>query len=508
MTTRDDAPEWAAVNDFFHRALAEPPASRRTWLIAACGSNAALLAEVESLLSAHEMSGEFLDSAAVPSAARAPDSDGELPAQLGPYRILRVLGRGGMGIVYLAEDARLGRTVALKALPPASTDDESRRERLRREARAAASIAHPGVATVFALEEIDGHLYIASEYVAGETLREEIVRGPLPARRVLETARDIARALDEAHGRGLVHRDLKPENLIRTPGGGVKILDFGLASQRVAASGAARLTAEHVVPGTPDYMSPEQIRGETAIDGRADLFSLGIVLFELAACAHPFGASGTASTVAAILEAEPMPLVLAGDAPEPATSWLQRIVNRSLQKDPARRYQTAGELADAVERALTAIDAGTPVPRNAVPGEDPRWWWQFHQGAASAAYIALLVPLWFVRGWIGGAAGLLLFLAGLTAVIVASTLRLHLWFAARSLPGEWRTQHRTAGRWIRLGDWLFVAALVLASVLTLVAHQTVGIILLAAAVAVALSAALIEPATTRAAFPEHRAPRH
>ena len=214
----------------------------------------------------------------ISSRSLRPRLDKDVPERIGHYLIRGVLGEGGMGVVYLAEDSRLGRTVALKAVAPQYVGDPARRERLRREARAAASLQHPGIATVFALEEIDDHLYIAGEYVPGETLRDELARGPLTPARAVETMLAIARALAVAHERGVIHRDLKPENLMRTPAGDMKILDFGLARVHDPVSTDATLSAEGSVLGTPAYMSPEQIRGKT-VDGRADLFALGVVLY-------------------------------------------------------------------------------------------------------------------------------------------------------------------------------------------------------------------------------------
>ena len=192
---------------------------------------------------------------------------------IGPYRIVEEIGRGGMGVVYDAEDTRLRRTVALKALPAEYARDPVRRERLTREARAAAALTHPSIATIYALEEHDGSLYLVSELVRGQTLRDELARGPLPPERLLPTLIELASGLAAAHAAGIVHRDFKPENIVRCLDGRVKILDFGLA--RLAAN-ETRLTQTGTALGTPGYMPPEQLAGQD-VDARTDVFAFGVV---------------------------------------------------------------------------------------------------------------------------------------------------------------------------------------------------------------------------------------
>ncbi len=229
--------------------------------------------EVLSLLAHHSRAGAFLSQPVVDlEPGLLADDDALAPGTvIGTYTIVREIGRGGMGRVYLASDARLGRTVALKALAPHLLRDAAQRERLRREARAAASLTHPGICTVYALEEIDGDLFIASEFVDGHTLRHEIASGRRPASAdVVRTARELAAALAAAHAMGVVHRDLKPDNVMRTRDGRLKILDFGLARiEAPHAATAAVVTQPGIVAGTPAYMAPEQINGEV-VGSRAD----------------------------------------------------------------------------------------------------------------------------------------------------------------------------------------------------------------------------------------------
>jgi eukaryotic-like serine/threonine-protein kinase len=502
---------WARINDLFHRALAEPPDRRDVFLDDACGGDTRLRAEVSSLLAAHDRAGDFIEQPAVarPAAVAgesAPAPDESAAGQsIGPYIIRRVLGEGGMGVVYLALDTRLGREVALKALRAHLTSDPTRRERLRREARVAAALTHPGIATVYALEEIDGHLYIASEFVAGETLRDELRRGPLSLPQAIGAAAAIARAIAAAHDRGIVHRDLKPENIVRTPDGAIKILDFGLARMPSDLSAQVALTGDGGVLGTPAYMSPEQIRGEP-VDARSDLFSLGIVTCELVAGVNPFRSGDPASTIARILESEPARL----SAHMPPSSdarlaALDQIVTTCLEKRAEDRYASAHQLVAALEgldapAAAHAVPASAALRRPATGGEDRAlWWWQFHQAATSLTYAALLVPLWFVHVFWPGRPGAVMFLAGLAAAIVAITLRLHLWFTVRSLRSEWKGQHERGRRWLRLADVVLVLVLLAGGLVCLDAHLELAILLIASAAAVLVSFGIIEPTTARGA---------
>ena len=473
---------WSRVSGIFHRALELPASDRSAYLDTACAGNAAMRAELDSLLRAHEQPETAIDRpAAQPDAAAYP----LIGTTVGQYRISGVLGEGGMGVVYLATDTRLGRTVALKAIAPQFTADPSRRDRLRREARAAAALSHPGIATVYALEEIDGSLYIASEHVSGATLRDELAIGPMPADRVLDIARQIARALAAAHDRGIVHRDLKPENVMRGPGGDIKIVDFGLA--RFSEDlGTPSLSVTGTLLGTPAYMAPEQIRGE-ATDPRTDMFAFGVLVYELSTGARPFIGHDAASTIAKILEAATPSMPLG------APPALADVVRRCLQKAPGARYATTQALVEALDRGAGAVVAVTP--------REPLWWWQFHQAAASAAYVALVVPLWIACALIDDGRSRALFLTGVAAVVLAVALRLHVRFTVRSYPAEWPAQRARTGRWIRLADVTFVLALLAGSALMLGSHFSLAAGLFAAAVSVLVSFMLIEPATTRAAFP-------
>ncbi len=489
--------EWAEINDLFHRALEQPPAERDAFVRKAGGGRPAIVREVLSLLSSHERAETFIEQPAVNADAlmAAAGADPLVGQRLGHYQIRRLLGEGGMGIVYLADDTRLAREVALKAVRAQFADDPVRRARLEREAQAAAALTHPGIATVYALEEFDGRLFISSEYVAGETLRTELGRGPLSGTRLLETAIGIAQPLAAAHARGLVHRDLKPENVIRTPEGAIKILDFGLARLQDRQSRDQAITTQGTLLGTPAYMSPEQIRA-TDVDFRSDLFSFGIVVYELATGVNPFAGGDPASTIARILEVEPARLadrVPVSSANTAGLGALTRVVTTCLQKDRNARYQSARELEAALDAAR---GAGGPL----LPSKPTTWWWQFHQGLASLAYFLLLIPLSVARTWVPGPLAVAILVAGFTAALVAGTLRLHLWFTVRKYPHEWRAQRERTARWIRVADVVFATALAASALTLLPSHIEMALVLIGAAVLVVLAFAVMEPATERAAF--------
>jgi len=496
-----DPEAWRRINDIFHRALDIAPAEREAFVEGACAGDDAVRAEVLSLLAAHARADEFIEQ----PIANADDLKEVLTGRtVGQYRVERVIGEGGMGVVYLAHDERLGRTVALKALSARFTADAERRERLVREARAVAALTHPGIATVYALEEFNGHFFIASEYVPGETLRDELARGPLTVTQTIDTAILVARVLAAAHDRGVVHRDLKPENLIRTPAGDVKVLDFGLALMRRGSADDARLTGDGTLLGTPGYMSPEQIRG-AEVDARSDVFSLGIVMYELVTGRHPFAGVDSAATLARILEFEPARLASAvtiASTEAAQIGALDRIVRTCLQKSLEARYRSAHELLSALEAARQGRTSSDGSGRQHVPPAEglrpAAWWWKFHQGAASIGYFLLFVPLWLAREWIGGRGGLLLFVAGLVAAVAATILRLHLWFTVRSYPDEWPDQRARTGIWIRVADIFYVVVLAGAGFAVMDFHASAAIVLITAAVGVLLSSTIIEPATTRA----------
>ncbi|MEK6324038.1 MAG: protein kinase [Acidobacteriota bacterium] len=277
------------------------------------------------------------------------------------YRIIKKLGAGGMGEVYLADDTQLDRKVAIKLLPPESTADEQGKKRLVREAKAAAKLDHPNICAIYEVGEEDGRSFIVMQYVEGETLANRIQRKQLELRESLDIAVQVADALAEAHSRGIIHRDIKPQNVMVTARGQAKVMDFGLArvvQQRSLIESYAEteslLTLPGVVVGTVPYMSPEQVRGEE-LDARSDIFSFGALLYELVAGRRPFAAESAAETIAAIQTREAPPLArYAHDVP----AELQRIVTKALAKDRERRYQTIQDVAIDLDNARKEYEAG------------------------------------------------------------------------------------------------------------------------------------------------------
>lgn len=289
--------------------------------------------------------------------------------RLGPYEIVAALGAGGMGEVYRARDPRLGREVAVKVLPPEVARDADRRARFEREARAVAALSHPNILALHELGTEGEQLYVVTELLEGETLADRLRQGALPPRKAVEIAIAIARGLAAAHGKGIAHRDLKPANVFLLADGQVKILDFGLARPAAPeASGAtltqAPLTDPGTVLGTVGYMAPEQVRGQ-AVDGRADLFALGVVLYEMLSGARAFARDTTADTLTAVLKEEPPDLAATRADLTPA---LDRIVRHCLEKNPAERFQSARDVIFALE----ALSGSASAPVAAAASTDGR----------------------------------------------------------------------------------------------------------------------------------------
>ncbi|MDX6383447.1 MAG: hypothetical protein QOK48_1020 [Blastocatellia bacterium] len=294
------------------------------------------------------------------------------------YTIISFLGVGGMGEVYLAEDTRLGRKVAIKTLPAEFTNDKERLRRFQQEARSASALNHPNLLTIHEIGAESGAHFIAAEYIDGETLRARIKRGPLSIDEALDVAQQAAFALTAAHGAGIVHRDIKPENIMVRHDGIVKVLDFGLAKlledhareiiDHEADTRALVMTDPGKVLGTPAYMSPEQARG-TEIDARTDIWSLGVVLYEMVAGRAPFHGETKSHTVVSILESEPPPLaILAPGAP----AELQRIVRKALTKDRDSRYQTARDLMLDLKSLRRDLDIQSEMRRSSSPDVDTK----------------------------------------------------------------------------------------------------------------------------------------
>ncbi len=312
-------------------------------------------------------------------------------SRFGKYEILDKLGEGGMGEVWRARDTQLHRTVALKILPPEVARDPARRARFEQEARALAALNHPNIVAVYEFGEDQGRVFLVSELVEGESLRALLDKGKLPLRRATDIGIQIADAIAAAHAAAIVHRDLKPENIMLTHAGAVKVLDFGLAKQAPAPGPAdatvtmGALTQPGTVMGTVGYMSPEQVRG-IATDHRSDIFSLGVVLFEMLAGRRAFQADSPVETMSAILNLDPVePLIETQGIPPN----LAVIVKRCLEKRPEQRFQSAADLAFALRSTTaTVTSASGTVPILKTPEPPParrRWLWAVVAGAGTAA---------------------------------------------------------------------------------------------------------------------------
>jgi serine/threonine protein kinase len=344
---------WKRLEELFHQALELEPDQRRHFLDTACGDDAGLREEIESLLRSSTTEGVDFIEAPLRAAARdfyadrapAPLAEG---SYLSHYRILSTLGAGGMGRVYLAEDARLGRKVALKTLAPGRIHGARALSRFEQEARAASALNHPNILTIYEVGQFEGANFIASEFVDGATLRERLAGGRLDADSTLEIAIQVAAGLSAAHAARIEHRDIKPENIIVRNDGLAKIVDFGIAKlsreatgEEPSAAGGASITLPGVVLGTARYMSPEQARG-LPVDGRTDVFSLGAVLYEMLAGRPAFEGETTSDVIAEILKSDPPPLEqLAPEAPPE----LRAIVSETMRKDLEGRPQAAEVLA-------------------------------------------------------------------------------------------------------------------------------------------------------------------
>ena len=481
---------WQRVGALFDRAMSTPPLERAT-LVRTSGEPVDVQEEVLSLLKSHDASEGFLEPASLL----------EPGCHVGQYRIERILGRGGMGVVYLARDTRLHRHVALKSLPPHLFRDPRMHARLRQEARAAAALSHPSIATVYALEEIGDHLFIASEYLEGRTLRDEIAAGRVDRERAVAIAIDVGKALAAAHERGIVHRDLKPENIIITGKGAVKVLDFGLAQFDVAAedlASASRLTDSGTMAGTPPYMAPEQLLGKPT-SARTDQFAFGVMFYEMLTGHHPFGSGPLPATIARVLSSDIEPGGVSDG------HWA--VIHVATQKNPDHRFASMTELLNALGTGHPPVGTGHEAPSLLHPGavrtvrteSAGAGWWERHQLIVALSYWGMVWPAWHVREWLAPY-GTLIFLAALAVVIVAGNIRLHLWFTARTYPGELAEQRANVAQWVRAADILFSVIMLTTGLAIAADHTGWGALFISFGIGAALAFTIIEPTTARAVF--------
>ncbi len=346
---------WEEVKRIFDAALQQDAVSRGNFLSQACGGNDELQKEVEKLLAAHEQAGSFMTvttthpSSATESTATASNADRFLGRVLSHYRIETRLGSGGMGVVYRATDLKLGRAVGIKLLSRQFATSDDAKARFLREARAASALDHPNIGSVYDIAEEAGELFIVMALYQGETLKQRLEKGSVPLAEVTETVRQIALGLQAAHGAGVIHRDIKPANVLMTHTGTIKILDFGLAKM-VQDLAPENVTRAGEVLGTLLYMSPEQARGQM-VDRRTDLWSLGVLAYELIAGVSPFHAESDAATAARILHDEPPLLTAVPGIP----GWLAELIAQMLKKDPAQRPQSASDVLSRLNATSIGI---------------------------------------------------------------------------------------------------------------------------------------------------------
>jgi serine/threonine protein kinase len=479
----------------FAAALQRDPEERNGYLSEACAGHPELRAKVEALLQAHSQ--DFSEGEAVTQSVAGGAIEGKV---IGPYIVRGELGRGGMGVVYLADDTRLSRRVALKAIAPELGADPGRRARLRHEARAAAAISHPGIATVYALEEIGDSLYLAYEFVPGEPLRALLESGPLPIGQVVTIGAQLARALAAAHMSGVIHRDIKPENIMRTPNGTVKILDFGLA--RMEGTSGPKLTQSGLIVGTPAYMAPEQVLGQ-GVDFRTDVFAFGLLIYELASGVNPFAATTVSGTLTRIVEVEPPALSKIQSQSPPA---LDRIVSICLSKNPVNRYQSTEDLVadfeqleSEVARLRLRASDGNGHPGTAVVRESRSTWWRTHQFIIVGLYLIAASLGWYAKEWIKVPVTESLFIGLGACAAVGGVLRSHLVFTEYFNRQNLTVERRRAARALLVADLAIAGALGVDAVILRVWPLT-AVLTMALGIGIALAALVLEPATTKGAL--------
>ncbi len=348
---------WQRVKEIAVEAMDLAPDEREAHLQTQCGGDEELRQSVEKLLKSDAESGDTFERAIAGAAqevhrpAAAESGESFLNRTISHYRITEKLGAGGMGVVYKAEDTKLERAVALKFLAPHLVADENVRRRFHREAKAAASLTHPNIAVIHEIDEADGHSFIAMEFVEGLTLTDKIAERPLKLSEALDIAQQAAQGLQAAHDRGIVHRDIKSANLMLTPRGQVKIMDFGLAQ----LAEQSKLTATTAILGTPSYMSPEQALGEKT-DRRTDLWSLGVVLYEMVAGRQPFEGERQEAVLYGITNEEHEPVTAQRAGLPMELEWL---ITKTLAKNREERYQNAEDLLVDLQTLRRKVDSGT-----------------------------------------------------------------------------------------------------------------------------------------------------
>src|SRR6266480_3318683 len=383
------------IEEIFHAALDCEPDQLNAFLDETCAGDEVLRGKVKALLASHQRAGGFIETSAVGITTKIIENgqaDLLVGRTIGHYKISKRIGTGGMGDVYLATDMTAGRKAALKLLPERFTGDAARLKRFRQEAHALVGLNHPNILTVYEIGEHHSTHYIASELIEGETLRQRLMRGRIEVGEAVDVAIQVASALAAAHETGIVHRDIKPENIMLRPDGYVKVLDFGIA--KLAESAFAEATADEAgsmtlaetnlgsILGTVRYMSPEQARG-AQVDKGTDIWSLGVVLYEMVTGHVPFTGDTPAEVMSAILEKEPPPLT---NYVAHTPAELQQIISKTLRKDREQRYHNANELLEAFKNLRHKLEVEAELqPSAATPS------WLHWTRSPTALVLGLLV---------------------------------------------------------------------------------------------------------------------
>ena len=365
------------IEEIYHAALEIPLEKREVFFKESCGADENLRREVESLLAFENSFDDFIDAPPESLAAEMfTEKDRQIDftdEEIGHYKVIRLLGKGGMGAVYLAADTKLDRRVALKILPPEFSRDKDRMSRFVREAKSASALNHPNIITIHEIGEADGTHFIATEFIDGKTLNDYKKANPLNYKSALEIAIQVASALDEAHSARIVHRDIKPDNVMIRPTGLAKILDFGIAKLSASSTSASASsedataikspTMPGMIIGTANYMSPEQAKGKV-VDARTDIFSFGVVLYEMIAGQLPFEGENALEMIGAILHKEAKPLN--SDVP----TEISKIINKCLRKDRNERYQTIKDVGNDLKDVKQDLEFQDKLERSIVPNQD------------------------------------------------------------------------------------------------------------------------------------------
>lgn len=489
--------QWARVTTVFGQAREQHAAERASFVERACADDPDVRTEVLALLAA-DLDDSFLERGApIQPVDLLDDAGGHAFAPgdpLGHYRIERLLARGGMGVIYLGTDVRLGRQVVLKVLPAAMTRDPRARERLQREARTAAVLRHPHIVSVHALEEIGDVPVIVSEYVEGPTLAQVLAdEGPLPPTRWRLVARSLADALAAAHAAQVIHRDVKSSNVVLGRDG-LRLVDFGIALGQ-ANGGDTRMTRAGQMAGTPLAQAPEQLEGGQATP-LSDQYAFGLVLYEAACGRLPFGDGPIAGVWARMLRDEPIPL--SAQAPHLDVADVL-LVHRCLSRRPEDRFSSMQAVADALANPGVTTADGIGAVRPAVARETALRWWEVHHAVTAALYVVLLWPGWIVAstlpaGWRG-----LAHLSLICIAAVVTSLRLHLWFSTRHYPPHVANARHRLWPILTLVDVLYAALLGAMALYAADARIVPAVITAGLAVCLVMASLVIEPATRGAA---------